>query len=338
MLECEDDDFVYRLVGVNIHRGAAGAGHYWSLIHTNRGEKEPDPKTDEAKWMDLSKDWREFNDETVSFFFSKNIPEQGYGGYLTEQEMRIYTSGAPGDFGKSAYMLVYEKKHKSELRQISTSESGDEVETKVAFNSVEKVVPDWIKETVTKDNRACVSDSQVFHPLFFSFTTTLLKHCTADLLDQEDDCSPEDKPVFEQLQRNIYEASQKLSFDLLTHFKDIEATKQVCSSLRSVFSWSDPIEKFGFKQGSLLVTFIRDVLHKDKCEYLFKIMHDSHTTKDVRDQIGRTVARALIKGIKVVALCKCDPERKDLPLVAELETLVKDVISFLFDVMKSRQF
>lgn len=156
--------------------------------------------------MDLSKDWREFNDESVSFFFSKNIAEHGYGGYLNDAEMRIYTSGAPGDFGKSAYMLVYEKKLKSELRQINPSEDGkEEVETKVAFNSVEKEVPDWIKDAVTKDNRACVSDSQIFHPLFFNFTTTLLKHCTANLLDQEDDCSPSQKPVFSQLQRNIYE-------------------------------------------------------------------------------------------------------------------------------------
>ena len=116
MLDYDDDEFVYRLVGVNIHRGAAGAGHYWSLIHTNRGKKEPDHQTEEAKWADLSTNWREFNDETVSYFLAKNIIEQGYGGYLTDQEMRIYSAGAADDYGKSAYMLVYEKKLKSELR------------------------------------------------------------------------------------------------------------------------------------------------------------------------------------------------------------------------------
>jgi len=118
MLEYDDDEFVYRLVGVNIHRGAAGAGHYWSLIYTNRGAKEPNPQTEEARWADLSSNWREFNDETVSFFLAKNIVEQGYGGYLTDQEMKIYSSGAHDDYGKSAYMLIYEKKLKSELRQI----------------------------------------------------------------------------------------------------------------------------------------------------------------------------------------------------------------------------
>lgn len=37
MLEYDDDEFVYRLVGVCIHRGEANSGHYWSLIHMKRG-------------------------------------------------------------------------------------------------------------------------------------------------------------------------------------------------------------------------------------------------------------------------------------------------------------
>ena len=71
MLNMEDDEFVYRLVGINIHRGRANSGHYWSLIHVNRGAKEPDPIEKAAQWLDLSKDWKEFNDERVSFFASR---------------------------------------------------------------------------------------------------------------------------------------------------------------------------------------------------------------------------------------------------------------------------
>ena len=56
-----------------IHRGRAGAGHYWSLIHTGRGKNEPDPEKEATKWVALDKDWKEFNDETVKFFFHKNI-------------------------------------------------------------------------------------------------------------------------------------------------------------------------------------------------------------------------------------------------------------------------
>lgn len=113
----------------------------------------------------------------------------------------------------------------------------------------------------------------------------MLKHCTAELLDQEEDYGPEQKAVFKTLQNSLYETGYKLSFDLLTHFKDLDSMKSICSSVRSVFSWSDPIETFGIdpEKPSLIVKFIKDVLHEDKCEYLFKIMYDSTALKDVRD-------------------------------------------------------
>ena len=80
--------------------------------------------------------------------------------------------------------------------------------------------------------------------------------------------------------------------------------------MRSVFSWSDPIKKFGTTdEPSLLLWFIKEVLHTDSCEYLFRIMYDSAASKDVRKHIGRTVARALGKAIKIISLCKEDPER-----------------------------
>ena len=115
MLEKEDDEFVYRLVGVNIHRGTGESGHYWSLIHLKRGADEPDPIAAEDKWMDLNTNWREFNDETVSFLLNRSIKEQGFGGYMSDADVKIFQqTGA--NYSKTAYMLVYEKKLKSELR------------------------------------------------------------------------------------------------------------------------------------------------------------------------------------------------------------------------------
>ena len=116
--------------------------------------------------------------------------------------------------------------------------------------------------------------------------------------------------------------------------------KSICSSVRSVFSWSDPIETFGMdpEKPSLIVKFIKDVLHEDKCEYLFKIMYDSTALKDVRDQCGRTVARVLVKALKLIGVCREDPERKDLPIVAELATLVNDTLHNLFGVLVQRTF
>ena len=57
-------------------------------------------------------------------------------------------------------MLVYEKKLKSELRQI-VQEEGKEEETieNISFNNVQKEIPEWIKDVVQKDNRAHIADN-----------------------------------------------------------------------------------------------------------------------------------------------------------------------------------
>jgi ubiquitin carboxyl-terminal hydrolase 34 len=156
MMNYEDEDYVYRLTGVCIHRGRANSGHYWSLIHMKRGSEEPDSTKDE--WSDLSQFWKEFNDERVSFFYAKNLEEQGYGGYMTESELKAYAGSSGEDWSKSAYMLVYERKHKTELRQIVKDKEADVVEM-VDFNAMPKEIPTWISEAIKKDNRVHVADT-----------------------------------------------------------------------------------------------------------------------------------------------------------------------------------
>jgi len=53
LMEQDDDLYIYRLVGVVIHRGNADHGHYWSVINKNRGDDEPDPFEKEAEWKKL---------------------------------------------------------------------------------------------------------------------------------------------------------------------------------------------------------------------------------------------------------------------------------------------
>ena len=120
MLEYDDNEFVYRLVGICIHRGRANSGHYWSLIHVKRGAREPDPIAEEDKWHDLTTEWREVNDERTGFFYPSSISKEAYGGSSNDAEAIAYSgSGSIEDYSKSAYLLVYEKKLKSELRQVA---------------------------------------------------------------------------------------------------------------------------------------------------------------------------------------------------------------------------
>ena len=84
--------------------------------------------------------------------------------------------------------------------------------------------------------------------------------------------------------------------------------------------------------------FIKTALYNDKCEYFFKIMWDSNSGSQARDNIQRIVTRALIKGIKLVHGCREDPERRVLPVVVELHNMLIEIVRIFFDVLKNRKF
>jgi len=128
LLEVHDDEYVYRLVGVNVHVGTADHGHYYSIINTKRGENEPEGATDEAKWREVEGDpWKVFDDATVrSFSFEKDLKNEAFGGStesksttsgdaLTDAELTAFLSSGSQSYGKSAYMLIYERKSKRNL-------------------------------------------------------------------------------------------------------------------------------------------------------------------------------------------------------------------------------
>ena len=88
LMEIDDDEYLYRLVGVNVHVGTADHGHYYSLIDLRRGAAEPDPtiqdeqgNTKYAEWADVARDqWKVFDDSTVRpFDFVKDLKAEAFG-------------------------------------------------------------------------------------------------------------------------------------------------------------------------------------------------------------------------------------------------------------------
>jgi hypothetical protein len=73
-------------------------------------------------WLAVDKcQWKEFNDETVQFFNFNNLSAEAFGGDkagLKDDEMAAYTTDTTGNYGKNAYMLVYERKHKKQIREL----------------------------------------------------------------------------------------------------------------------------------------------------------------------------------------------------------------------------
>ena len=77
--EIQDDEYIYKLVGVTIHRGTAEHGHYYSLINTKRGKDEADETKQE--WYQTERDsWKVFDDETVRYFNFNDLKSEAFGG------------------------------------------------------------------------------------------------------------------------------------------------------------------------------------------------------------------------------------------------------------------
>ncbi len=99
-----------------MHSGTANAGHYWSYINTKRGHLE-DPSSE--SWPETEKDsWMEFNDSTVREFSFDKIKEDCYGGESSGDSWGFSSS----TYGKSAYMLIYERRSKKDLKILCDKE------------------------------------------------------------------------------------------------------------------------------------------------------------------------------------------------------------------------
>ena len=125
LLDIGDEDYIYKLVGVTIHRGTAEHGHYYSLINTRRGKDELDEARPE--WYQTEKDtWKVFDDENVKAFSFSDLKNEAFGGSSSvgpsyqDSEMSAYymQSGAGNSYGQNAYMLVYEKMKKKPIKEV----------------------------------------------------------------------------------------------------------------------------------------------------------------------------------------------------------------------------
>jgi ubiquitin carboxyl-terminal hydrolase 34 len=107
----EDDCWEYKLVGMNIHSGTANAGHYWSYINTERASGEG---LAEEEWMRTAEEpWCEFNDSRVSDWkVAEKMKEDCFG----DEQGAGRTGYFGGGYGKSAYMLFYERRAKKPIK------------------------------------------------------------------------------------------------------------------------------------------------------------------------------------------------------------------------------
>jgi hypothetical protein len=101
--------------------------------------------------------WREFNDDDNKYFAFSDLGKEAFGNEVSNFSQRESS-------GKSAYMLVYERKQKTSIRQISCEDKSEQL---LPYKSIEPTVPEWLSSEVKKDNMDFVIDRLVFDDNFF---------------------------------------------------------------------------------------------------------------------------------------------------------------------------
>ena len=136
-----DPCYEYKLVGVVLHQGpSAESGHYISYINTERG----DPAVKKARQAGYdfmateSEKWLEFNDAVVKHFPFSSLETECFGSNaysvtspsVFSDDNYYQGSGFTSDTDtrRCAYMLVYERARKKDLKVVINEKEADEVE------------------------------------------------------------------------------------------------------------------------------------------------------------------------------------------------------------------
>lgn len=201
----ETECYEYKLVGVVIHVGTADAGHYYSYINTDRFQKENEH---DEEWADTSKDkWMEFNDSRVSDYNFDDLKADAFGGSSGSDDWfgGIFKSSS---YGKSAYVLVYEKRFKNAIKilipEVKTEATEGQIEEEkinfkpkapqvipegaviktdpknneryyeIPMNKIKMFIPNTIYKEIWEDNLEFSFEKLIYSKEFYEFVKELM--------------------------------------------------------------------------------------------------------------------------------------------------------------------
>ena len=119
----KDEYYDYCLVGVNVHMGTAEGGHYISYTNIKRAGEGSTMTYNPDNEKDV-KDWFMFNDSTVTTYDITKLDEECFGGASSSNSNGWAGFNDTKDNNRNAYMLVYERIHKTPIRLIEEANKG----------------------------------------------------------------------------------------------------------------------------------------------------------------------------------------------------------------------
>ena len=336
-----DDDYLYRLVGVNIHRGQVNAGHYWSYINSNRGEDEPDgAESGDSQWQDsVNSNWLKFDDGHVSQATKAELRRDGLGGG-SQSSSDPYSYGGDADYGMSAYMLVYERKSKNEIREVTNPESDraqeDEEEKveRVNFRQVDTSVPDWIRRIVEQDNLEFCFNRQIYDKQFFYLVRILLEHTKSTLSISQHEYPLEYSPNFSRMHQAAVRVGHKVAFDFLPAYGESSAASGITDALSSSFCFSETYVSYTpDEQRPLLVCdWLEGQLLANQGADFFELMLKCGSAS-ARSHCANLVSGVVERAFANLARCEEKPEMMDSTKVERLRSILRRLLEQVTDVI-----
>jgi len=236
----ENECYEYKLVGVIIHVGTADAGHYYSLINTDRFCKTNEH---DEEWLDTSKDkWMEFNDSHVRDYNFEDLKGDCYGGSSGNDDLfgGFFKSSS---YGKSAYLLVYEKRFKKPIKvcipeQPAAEEGKEEAQVakqkqivpadavitvdpktneksySIPMNEVKLFVPKNIYKEIWEDNLEFSFEKLIYSKEFYEFVKELMLG-TLKLKERENTLPEDEAKSLDKIISNMTTVGNKLVLEVL---------------------------------------------------------------------------------------------------------------------------
>lgn len=303
----DDECFEFKLVGMIIHMGTADAGHYYSLINTDR--MSGDSNEQEQEWVRTENDkWMEFNDSHVKNWDFADLEDECFGGSKGgsggEDVMSGFFRSSAMSFGKSAYLLVYEKKEKNKIRQIVQTDDTQPLEcddavisrdpegrtiikdpkTKEEYvefdvSEIKRFVPSKIYNKVQESNLDFFFEKLIYSTEFFEFVKELMVGAR-DLNLKREVMSAEEKVHLDEISVLMAKVGSKIVLEVLAKAYYNFKMNDVTDLLISMFDSSDEACK----------SFMETVI-QDDCTYIKEIL------LKCPDKISRTNTAKLMSAV-----------------------------------------
>lgn len=310
--------------------GTADAGHYYSLINTDRFQKENEH---EEEWLDTSKDkWMEFNDSRVSDYNFEDLKGDCYGGSAGNDD---WFGGMfkTASYGKSAYLLVYEKRFKKPIKiLIPEVKEGENVTNKavvpasavvetdpktkeqfyeITMKEAKMFVPNKIYKEIWSNNLEFSFEKLIYSKEFYEYVKELMVG-TLTFKEKQDALPDADREKVDEVISNVATVGNKIVFEVLAKAYHNQKLPEVAETLGKLYEASD-------KAVLDTMDYILKDENDDEPLYVFKIMLNCN------DKVSRVAASKLLS----ILVNRCFQIEKDFLNETEKVTITvtEDLIS-----------